>query len=280
MKIAVTYDNGTVFQHFGRTEHFKIYEIDNKQITSSEVIGNNGIGHEALADYLKECGVEVLICGGMGPGAQNALAEAGITVYSDAEGDADKAVQAYLNGKLASTGANCNHHEHEEESCSGCEGQCESGCGGCPGHQVLLEGPNAGKTVRVHYRGTLNDGTQFDSSYDRGTPLEFICGTGMMIRGFDEAVLFMNQGDKIKIHLMPEDAYGMPNPNAIFTVKISDIAGTENLTVGQRVVLRTDRGYPIPVRVTAKDDTTITFDSNHEMAGKELNFEIELLEIL
>jgi len=278
MKIAVTYENGTVFQHFGRTQNFKIYEIENNQIISDEVIGNNGIGHEALADYLKELGVEVLICGGMGQGAQNALAQAGIEVYAGAQGDADEAVKAYLAGTLENTGANCDHHDHENES-EGCEGGDCGSCGGC-GHQVIMEGPNAGKTVRVHYRGTLNDGTQFDSSYDRGTPLEFICGTGMMIPGFDKAVLFMEQGDKINVHLMPEDAYGMPNPNAVFTVKISDIAGTERLTVGERVVLRTDRGYPIPVRVTAKDETTITFDSNHEMAGKELNFEIELVEIL
>ncbi|MBR4164100.1 MAG: FKBP-type peptidyl-prolyl cis-trans isomerase [Solobacterium sp.] len=278
MKIAVTYENGTVFQHFGRTQNFKIYEIENNQIISDEVIGNNGIGHEALADYLKEFGVEVLICGGMGQGAQNALAQAGIEVYAGAQGDADEAVKAYLAGTLENTGANCDHHDHENES-EGCEGGDCGSCGGC-GHQVIMEGPNAGKTVRVHYRGTLNDGTQFDSSYDRGTPLEFICGTGMMIPGFDKAVLFMEQGDKVNVHLMPEDAYGMPNPNAVFTVNISDIAGTENLTVGQRVVLRTDRGYPIPVRVTAKDETTITFDSNHEMAGKELNFEIELVEIL
>lgn len=278
MKIAVTYDNGTVFQHFGRTQSFKIYEIENKQIISDEVIGNNGIGHEALADYLKELGVEVLICGGMGPGAQNALAQAGIEVYAGAQGNADEAVKSFLEGTLENTGANCDHHDHENET-EGCEGGDCGSCGGC-GHQVIMEGPNAGKTVRVHYRGTLNDGTQFDSSYDRGTPLEFICGTGMMIPGFDKAVLFMEQGDKVNVHLMPEDAYGMPNPNAVFTVNISDIAGTERLTVGQRVVLRTDRGYPIPVRVTAKDETTITFDSNHEMAGKELNFEIELVEIL
>ena len=278
MKIAVTYEKGNVFQHFGRTQNFKIYEIENNQIISDEVIGNNGIGHEALADYLKELGVEVLICGGMGQGAQNALAQAGIEVYAGAQGDADEAVKAYLAGTLENTGANCDHHDHENES-EGCEGGDCGSCGGC-GHQVIMEGPNAGKTVRVHYRGTLNDGTQFDSSYDRGTPLEFICGTGMMIPGFDKAVLFMEQGDKINVHLMPEDAYGMPNPNAVFTVKISDIAGTERLTVEERVVLRTDRGYPIPVRVTAKDETTITFDSNHEMAGKELNFEIELVEIL
>ena len=74
---------------------------------------------------------------------------------------------------------------------------------------IILEGKNAGRTVRVHYRGTFNDGTQFDSSYDRGEPLEFICGAGMMISGFDKAVVDMETGQAVDIHLMPEEAYGM-----------------------------------------------------------------------
>ena len=72
-----------------------------------------------------------------------------------------------------------------------------------------MEGKNVGKTCRTHYRGTFNDGTQFDSSYDRGEPLEFICGVGQMIRGFDAAVAEMEVGEKVNIHLMPEEAYGM-----------------------------------------------------------------------
>ncbi len=289
MKIAVTYENGNVFQHFGRTENFKIYEIKDQMIVSEEVIGNNGFGHESLADYLKDLGVEVLICGGMGPGAQNALAAAGLEVYAGASGSADEAVTAYLKGELVSTGVNCDHHEHEheheEESCcegGECGGDCGSGCGGCcsGGPQIIMEGTNAGKTVRVHYRGTLNDGTQFDSSYDRGTPLEFICGAGMMIRGFDQAVLEMKKGEIVNVHLMPEEAYGMPDPRNIFTVQINELPGSEDLTVGDQVALQMAGGYPVRALVTDKTDTEITFDINHEMAGKELNFQIELVDIL
>ena len=81
-----------------------------------------------------------------------------------------------------------------------------------------MTGRNVGKTCRTHYRGTFNDGTQFDSSYDRGEPLEFVCGAGQMIKGFDAAVADMEVGEIKEIHLMPEEAYGMPDPNAIIEV--------------------------------------------------------------
>lgn len=136
-----------------------------------------------------------------------------------------------------------------------------------------------GKTCRTHYRGTFNDGTQFDSSYDRGEPLEFICGAGQMIRGFDAAVADMEVGQIIDVHLMPEEAYGMADPNAIFTMEIAQLPGSEDLTVGQQVYLSNQFGQPFPVKVTAKDEKNITFDANHEMAGKELNFKIELVEV-
>lgn len=145
---------------------------------------------------------------------------------------------------------------------------------------MSLEGKNVGKTVKTHYKGTFNDGTQFDSSYDRGEPLEFVCGAGMMIKGFDSAVADMEVGQVVDIHLMPEEAYGMPDPNAIFTVEIAEMPGSEQLEAGQQVYLQNQMGQPFPVKVTAKDDTTITFDANHEMAGKELNFKIELVEIV
>ena len=86
MKIAVTYDNGNIFQHFGKTENFKVYEVEDNQVVSSEVIGSNGTGHGALAGLLSEQGVDVLICGGIGGGAQAALAEAGVELCSGAEG--------------------------------------------------------------------------------------------------------------------------------------------------------------------------------------------------
>ena len=120
---------------------------------------------------------------------------------------------------------------------------------------------NAGKKVKVHYVGTLDDGTKFDSSRDRNEPLAFTCMAGQMIKGFDAAVVDMQVGEKKTVHIPAADAYG------------------EQLSVGDRVTLATPSGQPFPALVAAKDDTNITFDLNHEMAGKDLNFEIELLEV-
>ena len=278
MIIAATYDNGVIFQHFGRTEFFKLYQVEEGKVISSRVISSNGSGHGALAGVLADNGVDVLICGGIGGGAQSALAQAGIEICAGAQGDADAAVEAYLAGELVDAGVTCDHHHGEEHTCGehGC-GSHEGGCGGC---QSSLQGRNVGKTCRVHYRGTFNDGTQFDSSYDRGEPLEFVCGAGMMISGFDAAVADMEPGQVIDIHLMPEEAYGMPNPAAVFTVPIAELPGSEELTVDQQAYLYNNMGQPVRVRVTAKDDTTVTFDANHEMAGKELNFSIQLMEVL
>lgn len=138
---------------------------------------------------------------------------------------------------------------------------------------------NVNKTCKVHYTGTFNDGTKFDSSYDRGEPLEFISGAGMMIKGFDKAVVDMEVGDVVDIHLMPEEAYGMANPDAVFSVQISELPGSEELEAGQQVYLQNAMGQPFPVKVVSKENGIITFDANHEMAGKELNFKIELVEI-
>lgn len=284
MRIAVTYDeNGDVFQHFGRTECFKLYDIDGGEIVGAQVKNTDGVGHEALAGWLAKQGVDVVICGGLGEGALNALKEAEIQVIPGATGSADEAVAAFLDGELEAGEANCDHHEEENaEGCGGncggeCGAGCGAGCGGCGQRPVILEGPNAGKTVRVHYRGTFNDGTQFDSSYDRGEPLEFVCGTGMMIPGFDAAVVAMKVGESVDIHLMPEDAYGMPDPSRVLELKIAELPGSENLSVGQKVYLSNSFGQSFPVVVTAKDEENITLDANHEMAGKELNFHIELL---
>ena len=286
MKIAVTYDNGTIFQHFGKTENFKVYEVENGQVLSGEVISSNGSGHSALAGLLAGQNVDVLICGGIGGGAQAALTEAGIELCAGAQGDADQAVEAYLKGELVSSGSSCDHHHEEGHSCGeheeghSCGSNCGSGCGGsCGGSQNTITGRNVGKTCRTHYRGTFNDGTQFDSSYDRGEPLEFICGAGQMIRGFDAAVADMEVGQIIDVHLMPEEAYGMADPNAIFTMEIAQLPGSEDLTEGQQVYLSNQYGQPFPVKVVAKEEKNITFDANHEMAGKELNFRIELVEV-
>ena len=298
MKIAVTYDNGNVFQHFGRTEQFKIYDVENGKIVSSEVIGNDGLGHGALAGLLANNAINVLICGGLGGGAMNALTSAGIEVVAGATGNTDAAVEAYLKGELVSSGANCDHHdhhhgedhvcgdhgcghhdEHNEGGCCGSGSDCGS-CGGCGDIKIILEGPNAGRIVRVHYEGTLNDGTKFDSSYDRGEPLEFMCGAGMMIAGFDKAVVDMAIGEVKNIHLMPEEAYGERDPEAILKIQQDWMPGCEKLNVGERVVLTNPVGQPFPATVIDKDEFTITFDANHEMAGKELNFKIELVEIV
>ena len=118
MKIAVTYDNGNIFQHFGKTEFFKVYEVEDNKVVSGEVMGSNGTGHGALAGLLAEQDVDVLICGGIGGGAQAALQEAGIELYAGASGDADEAVETYLRGELVSSGANCNHHHEDGHSCS------------------------------------------------------------------------------------------------------------------------------------------------------------------
>ena len=305
MKIAATYDNGNIFQHFGRTEYFKVYEVEDNKIIDSRVIGSDGVGHGALAGLLADRDIKVLICGGLGGGALNALRNAGIEVCAGASGDADTAVEMYLRGELVDSGANCDHHhhgkghecghhdedggcghgDHGEDGCCGHEESEEGGCcgsgGGCHGGQrPAMEGKNVGRNVRVHYRGTFDDGTQFDSSYDRGEPLAFVCGAGMMIKGFDRAVADMDVGQIVDVHLMPEEAYGHRDPNAVITLAISDLPGSEGLTVGESVYLTNMMRQQFPVTVTAKDDTNITLDANHEMAGRELNFRIELVEVL
>lgn len=114
MKIAVTYENGEIFQHFGHTKQFKIYEVENGVITKSEVMDSNGSGHGALAGLLSESGIEVLICGGIGGGAQMALAEADIKLYGGVSGNADEAVLALINGTLGyNPDVHCDHHDHE-----------------------------------------------------------------------------------------------------------------------------------------------------------------------
>jgi predicted Fe-Mo cluster-binding NifX family protein len=131
MKIAVTYENGLIFQHFGHTEQFKIYDIEDGKIISSEVIDTNGQGHGALAGVLGGAKVDALICGGIGMGAQMALAEAGIKLYGGVQGDADEAAQALAEGRLEyDPDAKCDHHGHEEGHKCG-HGDHECGHGNC-----------------------------------------------------------------------------------------------------------------------------------------------------
>ena len=115
MRIAVTYENGQIFQHFGRTEQFKLYDVADGKIINEQVVGTMGAGHGALAGFLKNAQADVLICGGIGGGAQNALAAAGIKLYGGADGDADEAVNALLNGSLSyDPFVMCSHHDHGE----------------------------------------------------------------------------------------------------------------------------------------------------------------------
>lgn len=136
---------------------------------------------------------------------------------------------------------------------------------------------NKDKQVKVHYRGTLEDGTQFDSSYDRGEPLAFTCGAGQMIPGFDAAVEQMEIGEKRTVTLPPEQAYGNPRPEMIATFPASQVPDVDKISVGDHVMLSGPGGMPIPAVVTEKSDEAVTVDANHELAGKTLIFEIELL---
>lgn len=118
MKIAVTYEDGQVFQHFGHTAQFKVYDVQDGAVVSSAVVPTMGSGHGALAGFLQDHGVQTLICGGIGGGAQMALADAGITLYGGVQGSADEAVQALLSGTLAyDKDVRCDHHDHGSHSC-------------------------------------------------------------------------------------------------------------------------------------------------------------------
>ena len=129
MIIAVTYDNGEIFQHFGHSEHFKLYEVEDGKLLNEKIIDTNGSGHGALAELLGDYDVDFLICGGIGPGAINALAMEGIAVYGGVSGNADEAIAKLLNGTLIQNpNANCNHHD-SDHSCGNCGGGCGShGC--------------------------------------------------------------------------------------------------------------------------------------------------------
>ena len=133
MKIGVTYENGQIFQHFGHTGQFKLYEITDGKIVHTEVADTNGSGHGALAGFLSQRGVDTLICGGIGGGAQTALAEAGIKLYGGVSGDADAAVNALLSGNLSyDPHARCDHHDNEHRK--GGDSCGEHGCGHQSGH--------------------------------------------------------------------------------------------------------------------------------------------------
>lgn len=131
MRIAVTYENGVVFQHFGHSEHFKIYDILNGVIIKEQVVDTNGSGHGALAGFLQTAKVDVLICGGIGMGAQMALAEAGIKLYAGVQGSADDAVKSFVAGKLEyNPNVSCDHHGHDHNGECGHDHCAEHNCMG------------------------------------------------------------------------------------------------------------------------------------------------------
>lgn len=137
MRIAVTYENGEVFQHFGHTEHFKLYDVQDGQITGEQIVDTNGSGHGALAGFLTDLAVDALLCGGIGGGAKDALAGAGIALYGGITGNADDAVKEFLTGTLSyNPDVCCNHHGHDgdahhENAHCGHEHECAHGNGGC-----------------------------------------------------------------------------------------------------------------------------------------------------
>lgn len=131
MKIAVTYENGQIFQHFGHTAQFKLYTIEDGKVVSAQVVDTNGSGHGALAGFLEELGVNTLICGGIGGGARFALQDADIEICGGVQGDADEAVEAFLSGALNfNPNATCNHHHDHDHDC----GHHDHHCGGHCGH--------------------------------------------------------------------------------------------------------------------------------------------------
>ena len=136
-----------------------------------------------------------------------------------------------------------------------------------------------GDMVRVHYTGKLLDGEQFDSSAGR-EPLEFTVGAGQMIKGFDDAMPGMNVGDKKTINIAPEDAYGPLDPEAIIEFPLSQVPPEMKLEPGMRVTLSNQDGQPVPVIVVEIRDDIVLMDANHFLAGEELVFDIELVEIV
>lgn len=165
---------------------------------------------------------------------------------------------------------------------AGCSGQPASQDTGDTSAQEQAEAKTVaekGDTVKVNYRGTLDDGSQFDSSYDRGQPLEFTVGSGQMISGFDAAVEGMKVGEKKTVRLEAADAYGEPSDDMVATFSKDEVPDFDSLEVGDTVTLSTSNGSTVAAAVTEKTDDSVTVDANHELAGKPLTFEIELVEV-
>lgn len=136
-----------------------------------------------------------------------------------------------------------------------------------------------GDTAAVHYTGSLEDGTIFDSSKDR-EPLQFIIGDGKLISGFEEAVVGMSPGESKKVTLSAEEAYGPHRPELTVEVEKKQFPPEMNPQVGQHLQIPQSNGEVVNVRVTGLDDSSVTLDANHPLAGKDLTFQIDLIELL
>ena len=136
-----------------------------------------------------------------------------------------------------------------------------------------------GDKVKVHYKGTLTDGTEFDSSEDK-EPLEFEVGAGMMIKGFDNAVNGMGLGEKVTVNIVAEEAYGLRNDELIYKIPSEQIPESLDPKIGQTLSMQHPDGQNIPVEVVEVTDEFVGIDANHQLAGKDLIFEIELMEFV
>lgn len=136
-----------------------------------------------------------------------------------------------------------------------------------------------GKKVKIHYTGTLNDGTQFDSSKGR-EPLEFEIGAGMVIAGFDAAVKTMAVGEVKTVTIPAAEAYGEARPEMIMDIPKTQFPEDMKVEEGMQLMMQTQAGQPVPVRVAEIKEEAVTIDANHQLAGKDLTFELELVEVI
>jgi len=134
-----------------------------------------------------------------------------------------------------------------------------------------------GDTISVHYTGRFEDGNIFDSSQDR-SPLKFTVGAGQLIKGFDDAVVGMTTGEKKKVTIAPDDGYGRRSEELVFDFPRTGVPEGMQLEIGMMLQLKDDHGNPVPARVAALNDQTVTMDCNHPLAGKTLEFDIQVIE--
>ena len=136
-----------------------------------------------------------------------------------------------------------------------------------------------GDTVKVHYTGTLTDGTEFDSSHKRNQPIEFSVGAGQMIKGFDNAVIGMEEGEEKSITISPNEAYGEVNEQAVMNIPKENLSDDFNFSEGDMVNTQTQTGQQLQAVIRKIEEEQVTLDFNHPLAGQELNFDLQLVEI-